>query len=72
MNALNKIGKVSCCLVCGSKMYWVDQCTQKDDNAPTLVTKNMTESDPENCEEINIVLMREDYADIAKSEVFVA
>ena len=52
-------------------MHQVDQCPHKDDIAVELVTENETESDQENCEEFNIVLMTKYYADIAKSEVFV-
>ena len=29
LNPLNKIGKVSHCLICDSKMHWLDQCPQK-------------------------------------------
>ena len=58
--------------MCDSKMHWVDQCPHKDDNAAASVTENETEHDQENYEEVNIVLKTEEYADIAKSEVFVA
>ena len=72
LNLLNKIGKVSRCLICDSKMHWVDQCRHKNDSAAALASENETKSDQENCEEVNIVLMIKDYADIAKSKVFVA
>ena len=33
LNTLSKIGKVSHCLICDSKMHWVDQCPYRDDKA---------------------------------------
>ena len=50
LNPLNKIGKVSCCLICDSQMHWADQCPHNGSNAAALVTESDTESDPENCE----------------------
>ena len=42
LNPLNKIGKVSRCLIYDSKMHCVYQCPDKDDSAAALVTKNET------------------------------
>ena len=47
---LNKIGKVSRCLICDSKMHRADQCPHNGSNAAALVTEADTESDPEHCE----------------------
>ena len=71
LNPLNKIGKVSRCLICDSKMHWADHCPHKSDHA-ALVTEIDTESDQENCEEVNVALMTQEYTDFDKSEVFVA
>ena len=64
LNPLDKNGKVSKCVICGSKMHRANKCPHRSEQ-----NVNILEDDDDNLEEINIVLMTEKFS---KTEIFVA
>ena len=70
-NPLGKNGKVSRCVICDSKMQWVDKCPHKSNYQSGNISGEVS-SDTENesdYEEINIVLITEE---IDKNEISIA
>ena len=65
LNALDKNGKVSKCVICRSKMHWANKCPHRSEQNVNI----LEDDDDDNIEEINIVLMTEK---LSKTEILVA
>ena len=65
LHPLDKNGKVSKCVICGSKMHWVNKCPHRSEQNVNI----LEDDDDDNLEEMNIVLMTEK---LSKTEIFVA
>ena len=67
LNPLDKNGKVSKCVICGSKMHWANKCPHRSEQNVNILDDD--DDDDDNLEEINTVLMIEQ---LSETEIFVA
>ena len=59
LNPLNKQGKITRCIICDSKMHWAKNCPHKSSEKEKV---DITEaSDNDSDEEVNIILMTNEY-----------
>ena len=52
LNLLNKIGKMTCCIMWDSRMHWANQCPHKNNSASTFAAGNNSKTDDENSEKL--------------------
>ena len=60
---MDKHGKVSCCVICKSKLHWANKCPDRNQN-----NINVVEDIDSEVEECNVILMTKN---ITNDEIFV-
>ena len=61
LNPLDKQGKLTRCVICDSKMHWAKHCPHKSSTKPVNITETVSDEETNDDEEVNIILMTNEY-----------
>ena len=61
LNPVDKQGKLTRCIICDSKMHWMKFCPHKSSAKPVNVVETVSDNDDNDDEEVNIILMTNEY-----------